>query len=245
MASGGSASSKALRGGTPARRGPPDVTRPRFRVPSIVLDCFLVFVFASVLVWPLYKAKYLDLWASIESTFIADARFLADHWLHPNWQPNWYCGTRTDYVYPPALRYGTAALVKYYPRMLPVRAYHIYIAFFYCFGIAGVYLLVRGASKCRGSGLLAAAAVALISPSYLFIHSIRDDAPWWMPYRLNVLVRYGEGPHMTALAWIGVALFFSFRALPQWRPVSFVAASFCMAMAVSNNFYGATALAML
>ena len=62
----------------------------------------------TVLVRPLYKAEYLDAWNSIESTFISDARFLSDHWAHPGWQPNWYTGTRTDYVYPPALRYGTA-----------------------------------------------------------------------------------------------------------------------------------------
>jgi hypothetical protein len=221
------------------------VNRPRLRVPTILLDWALVFAFAAVLIWPLYKAKYLNSWASIESTFIADARFLADHWPHPNWQPNWYCGTRTDYVYPPALRYGTAALVRYVPRMLPVRAYHLYIAFFYCFGVAGVYLLVRWASKSRGSGLLAGIAIALVSPSYLFMQTIRDDAPLWMPYRLNVLIRYGEGPHMTSLAWIGIALFFSMRALTGWRPGSFVAAAVSCAMVVSNNFYGATALAML
>ena len=219
--------------------------KTRFRIPPALLDFLLVFAFVAVLIWPLYKAKYLDLWASIESTFIADARFLADHWPHPNWQPNWYCGTRTDYVYPPALRYGTAVLAKYYPGMLPVRAYHLYIAFFYCLGIAGVYLLVSYGSKSRASGILAAVAVALVSPSYLFIHSIRDDAPYWMPYRLNVLIRYGEGPHMTSLAWIGLALFFSLRALPKWRPGSLVAAAVSCAMVVSNNFYGATALAML
>ena len=221
------------------------MNRLRLRVPAVLLDWALVFAFAAVLIWPLYKVKYLDLWASIESTFIADARFLADHWPHPNWQPNWYCGTRTDYVYPPALRYGTAALVKYVPRMLPVRAYHLYVAFFYCFGIAGVYLLVQWASKSRGSGVLAAVATALVSPSYLFISTIREDSPMWVPYRLNVLIRYGEGPHITSLAWLGVALFFSMRAFTRWRPGSLVAAAVSCAMVVSNNFYGATALALL
>ena len=50
---------------------------------------------------------------------------------------------------------------------------------------------------------------------------------------------------MTALAWIPLALFFSFRALQRWRPVSLSIAAICSAMVVSNNFYGATALAML
>ena len=109
---------------------------------EILLDLFLIFLFAAVLIRPLFKAKYLDKWASIESTFIADARFLMAHWPHPQWQPLWYAGTRFDYIYPPMLRYGTAAIAKV-TGFWPVKAYHFYTAFFYCVGIAGVYLLVR------------------------------------------------------------------------------------------------------
>ena len=90
---------------------------------------------------------------------MTDARFLAEHWPHPNWQPLWYCGTRFDYVYPPMLRYGTAGLTKLFP-ILPVRAYHIYTAFFYCLGIAGVYLFVRIGSGSRGAAWLAARFVS-------------------------------------------------------------------------------------
>ena len=110
--------------------------RPIFaRVRSwTTFDFLIIFTFAVLLVGPWFRAKYLDLWSSIESTFIADARFLAENWPHPEWQPNWYCGTRTDYIYPPALRYGTAALVRYVPRLLPVKAYHIYVAFFIASG---------------------------------------------------------------------------------------------------------------
>jgi hypothetical protein len=212
---------------------------------TYVLEFAVVLVFVGILIRPLFRANYLELWGSIESTFIADARFLRDNWLHPNWQPNWYCGTRTDYVYPPALRYGTAAIAKAMPHILPVRAYHIYVAFFYCFGIAAVYLLGRYGSGSRMAGAIAAAATALVSPTYLFNAGIRHDAPYHLPYRLNVLMRYGEGPHMTALAWIPLALLFSFRALEKWRPASLALASFCCAMVVSNNFYGATALAIL
>jgi hypothetical protein len=212
---------------------------------SYFVDWLIIFLFVAVLIRPLFRAKYLDLWGSIESTFIADARFLKDNWPHPNWQPNWYCGTRTDYVYPPALRYGTAVISKAVPKVLPARAYHIYIAFFYCFGIAAVYLFARVGSNSRMAGWIAAAATALISPSFLFVPEIRIDSSWQMPYRLNVLVRYGEGPHMTALAWIPLALLFSYRAMQQWRPVSLALAGVCSAIVVSNNFYGATSLAIL
>ena len=118
---------------------------------QIALDFFLVFLFAAILIKPYFKSKYLDKWASIESTFIADARFLAENWPHPQWQPLWYAGTRFDYVYPPALRYGTAGLSKVFG-WWPVKAYHFYVAFFYALGIAGVYLLIRIGSGSRESG---------------------------------------------------------------------------------------------
>jgi hypothetical protein len=210
-----------------------------------LVDCLIIYAIAAFLILPLFRVKYLDLWGSIESTFIADARFLRDHWPHPNWQPNWYLGTRTDYIYPPALRYGTAALAKAIPIILPVRAYHLYIAIFYCFGIAAVYLLIRAGSGSRWAGWIGAVSTALISPSYLFVESIRTDASYQMPFRLNVLVRYGEGPHMTALAWLPFVLAFAFRALVTFRPVALALAAAGSAVVVANNFYGATALAVL
>ena len=54
---------------------------------GIVLDCVLLFLLTAGLIKPLFKAKYIDRWGSIESTFVADARFLKEHWPHPQWQP--------------------------------------------------------------------------------------------------------------------------------------------------------------
>ena len=45
---------------------------------------------------------------------------------------------------PPALRYGSAALAKYF-HLLPARGYHLYTAILYCSGTSGVYLLVLAA----------------------------------------------------------------------------------------------------
>jgi len=210
---------------------------------EILLDCFLLFVFTAVLVGPYFKVKYADKWGSIESTFISDARFLAAHWPHPQWQPLWYTGTRFDYIYPPALRYGTAAISKVVG-FWPVKAYHFYTIFFYCVGIAGVYLLIRAGSRPRGAAWLGAAATALMSPSLLFMKNMRLDSGPLVPVRLGVLIKYGEGPHMTALALLPIALAFTWRALEERRPGSVALAAIFSAAVVSNNFYGATALAM-
>ena len=49
---------------------------------------------------------------------------------------------RFDYIYPPAIRYGTA-ITAMVTDVSPARAYHIYTAGIYCLGIAGVYAFVR------------------------------------------------------------------------------------------------------
>lgn len=206
-----------------------------------LLDLFLLFLITATLIKPLFRLKYSDRWDSIESTFIADGRFLRDHWPHPQWQPLWYCGTRYDYIYPPALRYGTALLSRLW---IPVKAYHVYIALFYCLGIAGVYFLVRVMSRSRGSAWLAALATALFSPAFLLLPILRHDSPHWTPYRLWVLVRYGEGPHISSLALLPLALGFAYLGLERWRAAALGAAGLFCSILTLTNFYGATALAI-
>jgi hypothetical protein len=207
------------------------------------VDSLILFLATAALIRPLFKARYLAFWGSIESTFIADARFLIEHWPHPQWQPLWYTGTRFDYIYPPALRYGTALTSRLFG-FLPVKAYHVYTAFFYCVGIVGVYFLIRTGTRSRLSAYLGAAAAALISPSFLFLKVIRQDSWSLAPQRLGVLVKYGEGPHITAVALLPFALAFAWRALDRRKTTDLaLAAVFCAAV-VAHNFYGATSLAI-
>jgi hypothetical protein len=216
------------------------VTRRR----QILLDFCLLFLLATVFLAPYYTHKYTDQWPSIESTFISDARFLVAHWPHPQWQPLWYAGTRFDYIYPPALRYGTAIISKV-TGYWTVKAYHFYTIFFYCLGISGVYLLVRVAGRSRAAAVLAAMATGLMSPCFLFLKDMRHDSGPWVPVRFGVLIRYGEGPHITALCLLPIALAFAWRAMEAKRPGSLALAGVFCAAVVSNNFYGASSLAIL
>ena len=73
-------------------------SRQEPRLAELLLDTLLLFLLTALLIAPLLRAGYLDQWQSIESGFIADARFLMAHWPHPQWQPLWYTGTRFDYI---------------------------------------------------------------------------------------------------------------------------------------------------
>jgi hypothetical protein len=211
---------------------------------SAYFDTIVLAFLVSELIRRLFRLEYLNNWASIESTFIADARMLRDRLPHPDWQPLWYCGTRFDYIYPPALRYGTALLSKL-GGFSTARGYHLYTAILYVLGIVSVYWLVRVWSRSRAGALLASAGVALFSPSFLLLSNFRHDSPDWVPQRLHVLMTYGEGPHISALCVLPAALAVTFWALRKWSPLAFAGASLLCAFTVSNNFYGATALAIL
>jgi hypothetical protein len=213
------------------------------RKKEILLDFCLVFLYTAMLIRPYFRAEYEDKWQSIESTFISDARYLAENWPHPQWQPLWYTGTRFDYIYPPALRYGTAAVMKL-TGFVPAKAYHFYVSLFYALGIAGVYLLMRVATESRAAAWLGAVATSLMSPIFLFMPRFRGDAWMLQPQRLGVLVKYGEGPHMSALALIPIALAFTWAALEKRRPWAVALAALACAGVVSTNFYGAIALAV-
>ncbi len=214
------------------------------RLQTWIFDSLAICILTSILIWPLFKIVYLDRFASIESTFISDGRMLLENLPHRNWQPLWYCGTRADYVYPPGLRYGTAILSKLL-HTSPPRAYHIYIALFYVLGILAVYLLVRIGNGSRLFAWLAAAATALVSPSFLFLAEYRIDSGYLAPQRLHALITYGEGPHISALSALpfvfAAALLWTRKRNPAWLAASAIAA----AVVVTNNFYGATALAIL
>jgi hypothetical protein len=207
------------------------------------LDSALLFLIACALVGPLFRLKYLNNWGSIESTFIADGRMLSENLPHPGWQPLWYCGTRFDYIYPPALRYGTA-IVSQVGHVTSAKAYHIYTAFYYGLGIVAVYWMVIAATKSRGSAWLAALATATVSPVFWLLDNYRHDSHYWVPQRLHVLMSYGEGPHISALSILPAALGAAFLAVRSPRPRMLALAAILSALVVTNNFYGATSLAI-
>jgi multidrug transporter EmrE-like cation transporter len=73
---------------------------------------------------------------------------------------------------------------------------------------------------------------------------MRWDSQHLAPWRLWVLLRYGEGPHISSLALLPFALAFAWLALERRRPASLAAAAVCSALVALTNFYGATALAI-
>jgi hypothetical protein len=73
---------------------------------------------------------------------------------------------------------------------------------------------------------------------------MRNDALFRVPLRLGVLVRYGEGPHMSAFAVLPIALACGWHALVSGKVRWIALSGISCALVVLTNFYGATALAV-
>ena len=217
----------------------------RWRRFAPALDLLLLVALAAVFIWPIFGMGFLDSWGTIESTFISDAHFLADNLPHPNWQPNWYCGTRWDYIYPPAIRFGIALIHEWTSRSF-AHSYHLFVSIFYCIAIGGVYFFVFVCTRSRSVAAGSALASLLISPGYLLLTAFWPDVSqyYWLPNRLNALMRWGEGPHMSSWALLPWAWGSAWFGLRRGRSAWLATSAILCALVVSTNFYGATALAL-
>jgi len=211
-----------------------------------LLDASILAALTGLLIGPMFSIGYYDNWGTIDSTFIAHARFLVENWPHPSWQPLWYGGTRFDYIYPPALPYGTALLSMGLGISI-AHAYHLYTAILYTLGIAGIYVFVRVWSGSRPMAWMASILTALASPSFLLIADVRYDAMnrYLLPQRLNALAHWGEGPHISSLSLIPWALAAAYWALTRSSRLAAAGAAVLCALVVANNFYGSVSLAVL
>lgn len=205
--------------------------------------CLALIVVAALLIAPLFSVEYLDNWGSIDSTFIADARMLNESGAEPGWLPQWYAGTRFAYVYPTALRYGTAWLAQFLS-VSTALAYHLYTASLYCLGSAGLFFLLRVLKVNRIWASAGGLAWLLVSPSFVLLPLYGSDSLLAMPQRLNVLIKYGEGPHVSSLSLMPFALGLCWVGL-QAGGLRLHAAGIVCALVVAHNFYGAVGLALL
>jgi hypothetical protein len=207
------------------------------------LDSAAVFALASILVLPLFRMEYLNNWKSIEGAFFADERSLQENWPHHLWQPLCYDGTRANYWYPPGLRYGVA-FISTVARVSIPRGYHLLIGFSYAFGFVVLYLWTRIATRSRGTAWFAAISIAVASPCFLLLPEKRHDSIFYVTQRLHVLMTYGEGPHISSLAMLPLSWLGAWKRFhggnARWLCLSAIG----IALTVTINFYGLTAVAM-
>lgn len=167
---------------------------------------------------------------------------------YPNpwgWNPRQYCGLPTQFTYLPGLPYLLAFSSKLIPSAPVENIYRVVTGLAACLIPASVFLLSMTLLRSRSWAVAAGAACTVLSPLYLLFRVIdRDRGLLEVPWRLNVLLKYGEGPHILALAFLPLAIAAVWRAAGRRSFPNMFLASVLLAFVPLTNWIAAMALAI-
>jgi hypothetical protein len=89
----------------------------------------------------------------------------------------------------------------------PALAYHFVTPILYCLGPVTMFALALRLSKSRWTAFAAGLIYSSISTSAWLVPVIaRDIGSVWHARRLQALVFYGEGPHVSAMTLLALAM---------------------------------------
>jgi hypothetical protein len=181
---------------------------------------------------------------SIEGAFIGLARYLSRHFGHFSWFPIWHCGMPYQDTYVP-LVHLTVALTSMWTGASAGHAYHMVTAVTYCLAPVTLYLMARMLGASRAAAFFAGLVFSVFSPSAAIFPWIGRDLP--VPLsgrRLQVLTFYGEGPHVTAIAFIPIVILALENAIRKRTSRAFALAALSLALVFVTNVPGTMALGL-
>ena len=191
----------------------------------------------------LFHTDYTRQMGSIEAAYIGLARYIAKHLGELSWFPLWYGGIPYADTYPPLL-HMVCGLVVAATGVSPGLAHHFVTATVYALGPVTLFWMAWRLAGNRASALAAGVGYSLISPACLLVKEVRFDAGGFLAgRRLCTLIVYGEGPHLTALCLLPLAIGLLHVALTKRRPWYYVLAALGIAAVPLSNWLGAMALA--
>jgi hypothetical protein len=206
------------------------------------LGLLALFLFNVLLYAPLYSPDERPYRGSIAPGYAGITRFISEHPNPWGWNPQQYAGQPTQFSYPPLIPYAAATL-HWISGMEPFQSYRSLIAFLACLGPVALAAAFYYFTRSLFWSLLAGFAYTFCSPAYGLFKSIdADRGLYYLPWRLLVLMKYGEGPHIAGLTMLPLILVAVHRATqrPGFRPL-FLAA-FAMALAPLTNWLSAFGL---
>ena len=192
--------------------------------------------------WRLLKLEYTGHFSSVEGYFIAIARYISGHWGDFSWFPLWHCGMPYPDTYVPLLHLVVASTAGL-GHITAARAYHGVIGVTYALGAPALYWMAVRLGAPRGAAFLSALCYSLFSPSALLMADVaRDLGGFWYGRRLQVMTVYGEGPHVTAMTLLPVAVLALQYALVKRTGRALALAALPIALVFLTNIPGSMAL---
>src|SRR5689334_1061988 len=164
-----------------------------------------LFLLNVSIVHELFRVEYPPFMGSIGGAYIALARQLAAHW-DLSWWPLWYAGVPYQNTYPPVLHWITALTTRF-AHVSPAHSYNFVTALVYCLGPVTLFWMTLRLSCAVRTSFAGSLIYSLFSPSTLLVVAARNDVGGvFQPRRLQALIEYGEGPHVTSMTLLPVAI---------------------------------------
>jgi len=211
-----------------------------------IVSAYVVVIFAinAYVCKPLFDLEFSQRMESIEGSYISIARWATANWSDLTWFPLWFNGMPFQKVYQPGFHFTVAGLSTLLG-WTPQHAYHFLTAITYNTGALTLFWLCYTANRDRVQALMAALLYSLISPICFLVPLIRVDAGGWLsPRRYQIVVHYGEGPHISAVALNPVVIVLLHGAASLRNRVSIALAPFALAAVALTNWPGSMGLAM-
>jgi hypothetical protein len=183
---------------------------PVMATPVMAITIFVLNLWLNA---PLFMRGDLPFRGSIEGGYVGMARFLSQHPNPWGWNPIPYCGLPTQFMYVPGVLYFSALWMRLLPHASPDAVYRTIVSLMTCLGPVTLFLFARYMTGSPLGSFLMALGYSFLSPSYaLFPEVEKDRGIVQLPWRIQVLAKYGEGPHNTALTLLPLALLAVWRA---------------------------------
>src|SRR6185369_15226333 len=156
-----------------------------------------------------------------------------------------YCGLPTQFLYVPLVPYVSAVGMRLLPAVSPDTVYRVLVSLLTCLGPVTLFLFALSFTGSRRWAFAMAVAYTLLSPSYALFPAVeKDRGIVQIPWRIQVLAKYGEGPHSIGLTLLPLALLALFRAATKSAYRPFLAAALLLAAIPLANWLAAFALAI-
>ena len=209
------------------------------QTPVLALALFLLNLYIC---HELFAIEYLRFMESIEGAFIGISRYVMLHWNDLTWFPLWNDGIPFQTAYPPLL-HVTVAFAAILSRTSAAHAYHWVTALFYCLGPLALFALTLRLTMSRWTAFVAGVIYSSVSMSAWLIPVVERDlgSPFY-PRRLQALVYYGEGPHVSSITLLALALLCLDVAMRRWRASYVLLAALILAATALTNWLGAFAI---
>jgi hypothetical protein len=140
---------------------------------------------------------------SIEVSYVTMAKMLVEYG-GGSWVPNWYAGFPVNLIYTPLVPVVEAVLVGWGVGYW--EAYRLVVGVGYIIAPISVMFLVWKLSRSWVGGLVAGVMYSVMPSVFYWLYGglakDRLATDFWDPRRFTIVVRWGEGPHTVALAFV-------------------------------------------